>query len=311
MKSLSAQLEEYLELRHQLGFDLRVASGLLRKFVLFAQEKGASFITKELALAWATEPGDCQPVQWANRLAMVRRFAQYSSAADPRTEIPPQELLPHRAHRKTPYLYTDQEVRSLIQAARQIASSGDLRALSHATLLGLLVVTGMRVGEAIGLDRKDVDLNQGLLTVRHSKFNKSRLVPVHHTTQKALRAYERVRDRIFPRPSSPSFFISERGVRLTDFTLREWFIMVSRRIGLRGPTDRSGPRLHDLRHRFACRTMLSWYKRGMDVEAHLPELATYLGHGHVADTYWYISAVPELLRVVTERLEHRKSGYSS
>jgi integrase len=308
MKRLSTYLDEYLALRHKLGFRLRLAGGLLRRFVLFAQAQRASFITTKLALQWATQPTDCQPSQWANRLGMVRRFAQHVSGTDRRTEIPPQELLPHRYHRKPPYLYNDREVRRLIQAARQLPSPDDLRAASHATLFGLLAVTGMRVGEAIGLDRADVDLPQGILTVRQAKFGKSRLLPVHVTTQRQLRAYARLRDRVWPRPITPAFFISERGTRLTDCTVRRWFVIVSHQIGLRAPTDRRGPRIHDLRHRFAYRALLNWYRRGVDVEAHLPTLSTYLGHGHVADTYWYITASPELLKLATQRLERPKGG---
>jgi len=311
MKSLAIQLEAYLVLRRKLGFKLRLAEGLLHRFVLFAQKKKASVISTKLALAWATQPADCQPAQWANRLGMVRRFALYVSGDDPRTEIPPQEVLPHRYHRKPPYLYSDKEVCSLIKTARQLPASNDLRAISNATLFGLLAVTGMRVGEAIGLDRKDVDLRQGLLTVRQAKFNKSRLVPIHFTTRKKLQEYERLRDQYWPHPKNPSFFLSERGTRLTDCTVRRWFIIASRRIGLRAPTDRRGPRIHDLRHLYAFKTILNWYRRGMDVEAHLPELTTFMGHGHVADTYWYISAAPELLKLATQRLERQKGGASA
>jgi integrase/recombinase XerD len=166
----------------------------------------------------------------------------------------------------------------------------------------------MRVGEAIGLDRNNVDLQHGVITVRQAKFNKSRLIPVHASTRKQLCTYARQRDKICTHPKSPSFFLSERGTRLTDCTVRRWFIIVSHQIGLRKPGDRRGPRIHDLRHRFAYRTILNWYRRGADVEAHLPELTTYLGHGHVADTYWYISSTPALLRLATQRLERRKGG---
>jgi integrase len=311
MKSLGSHLDGYLELRHKLGFKLRLAGGLLRRFAIFARKKRASVITTKLALEWATQPAHCQPAQWANRLGILRRFAQYVSGSDPRTEIPPQELLPHRYHRKPPYLYSDKEICRLIQAAGQLPAPNDLRAVSNATLLGLLAVTGMRVGEAIGLDRKDVDLIQGLLTVRQAKFNKSRLVPIHFTTQQKLRDYERVRDRHHPHPNSPSFFLSERGTRLTDCTVRRWFVIASHQIGLRGPTDRRGPRIHDVRHRFAYKTILNWYRRGMDVEAHLPELTTFMGHGHVADTYWYISSSPELLKLATQRLERPRGGVSA
>jgi integrase len=308
MTALASYLEGYLELRRKLGFKLRLAGGLLHRFVAFAQKKRARFITGKLALEWASQPADCEPAQWANRLGMVRRFAQYVSAIDPRTEIPAQELLPHRYHRKPPYLYSDQEIRRLIQTARELPAHNDLRAVSNATLFGLLAVTGMRVGEAIALDRKDVDLNRGLLTVRQAKFNKSRLVPIHFTTQKKLREYERTRDRRYPHSTRPSFFLSERGTRLTDCTVRRWFIIASHKIGLRAPTDRRGPRIHDVRHHFAHKTILNWYRRGMDVEAHLPELTTFIGHRHVADTYWYISSSPELLRLATQRLERQKGG---
>ena len=201
MKSLAAHLDSYLELRHRLGFKLRLAGGLLRRFVLFAQQRKARFITRKLALEWATLPADCQPAQWANRLGILRRFAQHVSAADSRTEVPPQELLPHRYRRKPPYLYSDKEIRQLIQTIGRLPAPHDLRALSNGTLLGLLAVTGMRVGEAIALDRKDVDLHRGLLTVRQAKFNKSRLIPIHFTTQKKLRDYERVRDQRHPHPT--------------------------------------------------------------------------------------------------------------
>jgi integrase len=310
MKSLAAHLDAYLELRHTLGFKLLTAGGLLRRFVLFAHAKNASFITTKLAVDWATQLADCQPAQWGNRLGMVRRFAQFVSGIDPRTEVPPQDLLPCRFHRKPPYLYSDRQVCDLIRAARQLPDPKDLRAVSNGMLFGLLAVTGMRVGEAIGLDRKDVNLNHGLLTVRQTKFNKSRLVPIHATTQEKLRDYERRRDQTCPHAKSPSFFLSERGTRLNRSTVRHWFILASRQIGLRGPTDRRGPRIHDLRHCFAIKTILNWYRRGVDVEAHLPELTTYLGHGHVADTYWYISSTPELLRLATQRLEHQRGGVS-
>jgi integrase len=276
---------------------------LLRKFVRFAKQERASFITTKLALRWATQPAGCQPSQWANRLGMVRRFAQYLSAVDPRTQIPPPGLLPHRYQRKTPYLYRDQEVLRLIEAARQLDSPRGLRGATASTLFGLLAATGMRVGEAIGLDRKDVDLKQALLTVRHAKGHKSRLVPIHPSTQDALRRHACLRDRICPNPQSPGFFISERSTRLIDCTVRHWFIRISHQIGLREPTDHRGPRLHDLRHRFAIKTLLRWYRTDKDIETHLPELATYLGHRHVNDTYWYLSATPQLLRLAARRWE--------
>lgn len=306
MSTLNRHLEQYLELRHRLGFKLRDAGCELGKFVRFAEQEKASFITTKLALRWATQAKGCQPTYWTTRLGMLRQFAEYLRAVDPRTEIPPQGLLPHRYHRKSPYFYTDHQVAQLIRAAQKIPSPNGLRAATYSTLFGLLAVTGMRLGEAIGLDRQDVDLNQGLLKVRQAKFNKSRWVPIHATTRNKLQQYRRVRDRLCPHPRSPSFFISEQGTRLTGYIVRYWFIRLSHRIGLRQPADSHGPRIHDLRHRFVIETLRRWYQTDKDIEAHLPELATYIGHGHVNDTYWYISATPELLQLATERLESGK-----
>ena len=303
MREMRKALEEYLAVRHALGFKLRIAGRLLHGFVEFAESEGASFVSRKLALRWATRPVNVQPAQWSNRLGMLRRFAEYLSATDARTEIPPQELLPYRHRRKPPYIYTDAEILKLICAAKKLPPPGGLRAHTYSTLIGLIAVTGMRISEPIGLDRKDVDLKQGVLTVRQAKFGKSRFVPLHTSTTEKLHEYARLRDRLYPNPQSPSFFVSERGTRLTDCTVRRWFLILSRQIGLRGPKESHGPRLHDLRHGFAIETLLNWYRAGVDVDRHMPVLTTYLGHGHVADTYWYISAAPELLRQATLRLE--------
>jgi integrase/recombinase XerD len=296
-------LDEYLKVRRALGFKLTTPGGLLQRFVTYAEQEGASSITTELALRWATDQTKCQPAQWANRLSMVRRFARYMSALDPATEIPPQGLLPYRPRRTQPYLYADEEIARLIHAARNLPSPLGLRAATYATLFGLLAVTGMRMSEPIALDRDDVDLTRGILTVRRTKFGKTRIVPVHASTLEALRRYRELRGRLCPRAHARSFFISERDTRLTVWSVRWTFVQLSHRIGLRGPDESHGPRLHDLRHRFAVQTLLGWYREGLNVEQHLPELSAYLGHVHVNDTYWYISAVPELLKLATLRLE--------
>ena len=308
MTKLRKTLEEYLAIRRAMGFKLHLAGRLLHRFVEFAEKKKVSFITTKLALEWATQPKNAQPAQWANRLRMVRNFAKYHSTADPRTEIPPGELLPYRYRRKPPYIYTDAEISKLIGAAKKLPSPRGLRAPTLSTLFGLLAVTGMRMSEPINLDRKDVDLKNGILTIRQTKFDKSRLVPVHISTRNKLREYAHLRNKLCPKPMSPSFFISGRGTRLTDWTVRRWFVILSHQIGFRGPDDSYGPRLHDLRHGFAIKTMLNWYKSGCDVESNISILATYLGHRHVADTYWYISATPELLQLATLRLEKRKES---
>ena len=305
MKELRTALEEYLKVRRMFGFKLCIPGRLLQRFVAYAEQQGASCITRELAVQWATQPQHCQPAQWANRLSMVRTFARYVSATDPRTEIPPEGLLPHRFRRKAPYLYTDEEIARLIEAARHLPSPQGLRAATYATLFGLLAVTGMRMSEPIALDRDAVDLTRGILTVRRTKFGKTRIIPIHASTLKELRQYNELRDRLCPRAQTRSFFISEQGTRLTGWSVDWTFVKLSRQIGLRGPDDPHGPRLHDLRHRFAIETLIRWYRAGVNVEQHLPELSTYLGHVHVRHTYWYITAVPELLRLATLRLEEK------
>lgn len=299
MTALTIHLNRYLELRRQFGFKLTNAERFLRGFVRFAQEQHASLITTKLALQWATQPENIGPRQCAVRLGIVRRFAQYASTIDPRTQIPPATLLPVRYCRPTPYLYRDQEVIKLIRATGQIDPSNALKCATYGTLFGLLAVTGMRVGEAIALNRADVDLGQCLLTLRQTKGNKARLIPLHPSTGRALQHYAQMRDKTWPRATSSYFFMSEKGTDLRYHTVNRWFLVLSRRIGLRKPGALSGARLHDLRHRFAIQTMLRWYRSDADVDAHLPELSTYLGHGHVANTYWYLSAAPELLRLAT------------
>jgi integrase len=308
MNELRKALDEYLAVRRKLGFKLQRAGKLLYDFVLFTEKEGVSFITVDLALRWATQSSGCQTAWSAQRLSVVRGFAKYQSVMDPRTEVPSQELLPYRYHRGAPYIYSTDEVKRLIKAAQQLQSPLGLRAATYSTVLGLLVVTGMRISEPIGLNRKDVDLINGILTVYQTKFGKSRLVPVHPSTHKALQKYESLRGRIFPKPETENFFISEQGTRLTYWTVSRTFVKLSRQIGLRGAHDSYGPRLQDFRHSFATRTLLAWYRKGMNVDRHMPELSAYLGHAHVTDTYWYLSAVPELMQMAAMRLEQTQKG---
>jgi len=303
MNELQKSLDEYLAIRRKLGFKLEAAGKLLHDFVFFTEKEGVSFITTELALRWATQSTGCQTAHSAKRLGIVRGFAKYQSVMDPRTEVPSQELLPYRYHRRQPYIYSTDEVDRLITAARQLRSPLGWRATTYSTVLGLLAATGMRISEPIGLNRKDVDLINGILLVQLSKFGKSRFVPVHPSTQKILQQYDSLRDKIFPKPKTDSFLISEQGTRLTKWTVRNTFVKLSRQIGLRGPHDSHGPRLMYFRHSFATRTLLAWYRNDMNVDQHMPELSTYLGHAHVTDTYWYLSAVPELMHLAAMRLE--------
>lgn len=303
MTTLGEAVDDYLRLRRALGFKLRDTEIALHDFVSFLDRQGASRITTELALQWATQPQHAEPSHRARRLGIVRLFAEYRSACDATTEVPAPGLLPGRYIRKDPYLYSDAEVCRLLAAARELPSITGLRGRSYSTLFGLLAVTGLRISEIVALDVADVDLRGALLTIRQTKFGKSRLVPVHSSTQRALWSYARYRDRIHSQPLTPSFFVSERGIRLTQWAVRGTFIKLSHQIGLRKPADRFGPRLHDFRHRFAVRTVLGWYRRGVDIDPRMPVLSAYLGHAHVTDTYWYLSAVPELLCAAARRLE--------
>jgi integrase/recombinase XerD len=304
MSELRDALEEYLAVRRHLGFALRLPASLLRNFVSFLEANEATYITRALAVHWAEQPRDAQSATWACRLGMVRRFARWRSVTDPRTEIPPDGLLPYCYHRNPPYIYSDEEIERLLAAAAELPSANGLKACSYATLFGLLAVTGLRVSEALMLDRADVDLEEGILVIRRTKFGKSRLVPLHRSTRDVLERYDEQRTLVFPRPATPAFFLSERGGRITEWSARYTFAKLSQRIGLRAAAKGHGrgPRIHDMRHRFAAHTLLQWYRTGVDVERELPRLATYLGHVHVNETYWYLEAVPELLQLATKRL---------
>jgi integrase/recombinase XerD len=309
---LAKALDEYLALRRTLGFKLHHTAWALPKFVQFIEHEGATFITTGLALRWAQEEPEASSVTQADRLAMVRRFAAWRSAEDPRTEIPAARLLPRRYQRPTPHIYSTGEVEGVVSSAASLPSVSGLRGLTFSTLFGLLAVTGLRIGEAIALDRDDVDLQTGALCIREGKLGKSRFVPVHASTKDFLVYYSKKRDAILPNVKVPAFFVSERGRRITRGSSEGNFITAARMIGLRSPAVDGrrgrGPRLHDLRHRFAVSTLVHWYRSGADVDREIPKLATYLGHKGPAEVYWYLQAVPELLQLATERSYRSASG---
>jgi integrase len=312
MSALREALARYLALRRALGTQLREPAVTLGHFVAFLERAGAEFITTHLALRWAREPEHAQRATWARRLTLVRGFAVWLSAFNPRTEVPPPRLLAARHRRPTPHIFTDQEIAHLMAEAARLASPTGLRALTHATLIGLLAATGLRPGEAFALDGSDVDLQNGILAIRQTKLGKSRFVPVEDSTRAALAHYAQRRNELCPRRLTDAFLVSERGTRLHDGTARRTFAKVSRAIGLRAPAEGRrigrGPRLQDFRHTFATRKLVEWYRAGWDVERELPKLATYLGHGDVGHTYWYIEAVPELLQLATESMSTRQRG---
>jgi len=298
MNGLSQALDDYLAVRRGLGYKLERAESFLSDFVNYVDAQGSCFVTTKLALEWATLPSDASSNWKAERLCVVRGFAKYRQAFDPRTELPCQGLLPFRKTRKTPYLYSDKDIEELLNACSGICTP--LKACTYATFFGLLAATGMRVGEAIALDRTDIDWRDKLLVVRHSKSSKSREIPIHPTTSEALRAYARTRDEAFASLRTPSFFVSLAGTRLFYNDVHRNFLALVSRAGLSERRPRR-PRIHDLRHTFALKTLLSWYKAGVNVESRLPLLSTYLGHVGPTNTYWYLTATPELLRLAAER----------
>ncbi len=307
MNTLRQAVQEYLSMRRDLGFKLHDAGKGLLDFVAFMQRRRASYITQALALAWAQLPVNVQPAHWAQRLSFVRSFARYRSATDPRTQIPPQGLLPFQPKRARPYLYSDDEIRRLLRAALDMPyryRSGELRPWVFYCLFGLLSVSGLRLGEARNLKLQDVDLKAALLTIRGAKFGKDRLVPLHGSTCKVLADYIARRSRHWAERSVSSYlFVSSWGNRLDGGEIHRTFYTLSRQIGLRGASDRHGPRLHDMRHRFATNTLVHWYRSEQDPERLLPILSAYLGHVHVEDTQWYLSGSPELMREAMLRLE--------
>jgi integrase len=303
MTDLRSLLERYLTVRKGLGYKYERQTRRLADFVTFMEKHKATTITTKLAMDWAMLPPE-RRASWAIRLNDVRGFARHAASFDPRTEVPPVHILPGHKRAK-PYVYSDAEIDALLTAALALPPEDGLNRWTYYTLFGLIVVTGMHLGEAMNLERDAVDLGAGVLTVRLTKFGKSRLVPLHLTTCDALRSYAARRDaRRGPR-CGPTFFLNEHGRRLRAEAIHRVFLRLSREIGLRRHGDRTGPRIHDFRHRYATKTLLNWYCAGKDVEQQLPALSTYLGHTNMSDTYWYLSAVPGLMQEAARWLDLR------
>jgi len=307
MNSLHQAVEDYLEIRRALGYKLEHHEKLLVQFVDYLDAIPTSTVTVDHAMAWATLPTGSTTLWWQTRLSMVRGFAVWLAASDPATEIPPTDLLPCPRQRAIPHLYSDDDITALLAATGTIRSV--LRGATYRTLIGLLTVTGMRIGEAISVDRDDLDLSNGLLVVRSGKFGKSRELPLHGTTVEALADYMRLRDRHQPDPVTEALFISTVGTRLCYRNVSQTFRQLTRKAGLTPHSASHLPRLHDLRHSFAVNTIIDGYRTGADVHARLGLLSTYLGHVDPANTYWYLSAAPELLALASARLEDHLGGH--
>jgi integrase/recombinase XerD len=300
MSPLGQALEDYLKLRRALGFKLARHGRVLPSLVSRLESAGAPSLTTRLALDWATAI-DGKPDEWAIRLSIARGFARYLQSLDPATEVPPADLLPRGRPRANPYLYTEEEVLALMHATRALRFP--LNRATYKTVFGLLATTGMRIGELIGLDRDDFDSEERTLLVRNAKFSDTRLLPLHESTAEALGDYADLRDRLWPEPGSPAFFVSTAGKRLIYENVHTTFLYLVRTAGLRPRSERCHPRIHDFRHRMVVVTLVDWYRQGADVAALLPALSTYLGHSCPAFTYWYASAAPELMALAAERRE--------
>jgi integrase len=300
MSGLSDRVSDYLAMRRAVGYKLDREGRMLADFVRFAERCGAGTVTTELAVSWARLPVDVSPVWAAKRLGVVRGFAAYLATVDAEAEVPARDVLPCRTRRTTPYLYSDDDITALMAAARSLVNP--LKAARFETLIGLLAVTGMRGGEAMRLDRQDVDWQARLLLVRDTKFGKSRRIHLHPTTIEVLRRYSRRRDRLCPSPSTASLLVSTTGRRLCHATVQPVFRELLRRSGIE-PTNGRRPRVHDVRHSFAVKTLLGWYRDGSEVQARMPALSTHLGHVDPGSTYWYLTAAPELLALAAERLQ--------
>jgi integrase/recombinase XerD len=308
MSGLHGKLEEYLAVRRAMGFKMERHEKLLGQFTGFLDANGESVVTIENTVAWAALPAGARTRWHALRLSMVRGFAVWLNAADPAHQVPPGRMISYGGRGIVPYLYTDEEITALAREAGRL--SGPLRAATFQTLVRLLAVTGMRVGEAIRLDRGDYDPAAGVLTVRDTKFGKSRHLPLHPTAVAGLNEYLRLRDEIMPAPPSPALLLTARGCRLRYERTWETFHALTASAGLKPRSTACRPRIHDLRHSMAVATLLAWHRSGADVQAMMPRLSAYLGHADPRHTYSYMSAAPELLALAAGKLQALEEGES-
>lgn len=305
MSNLRQELDRYLTVRRSLGYDLGTAERTLKRFTAFAEAEGAAHISADLFLRWQAAFGNANRQTWAARFIVVRRFAEWLHGLDPAHEIIPRGLIPSRVRRSPPYIYSDAEIARVIDEAAKLPSTYGLRALTFSTLFGLIAVTGLRINEALALDTDDVDADEGVLTICYGKLGKARLVPLEMSVVERLTVYIAERDRIIGK-ARQALFVQETGERISDCSARHNFASVSQRIGLREPErfgrHGRGPQIHDLRHSFAARTIINWYRGGKDAGREMIKLSTYLGHSNPDHTYWYLEAVPELLELAAGRV---------
>jgi integrase/recombinase XerD len=301
----SKRIEDYLIYRHSLGFDLSIESGLLRQFAKYADKtEPHDQLTVELAVAWAKISKRATPITWGRRLEVVRGFVQYCRRFEPSTEIAPVDLFgpPHR--RLVPHIYSEAEIVALMEATTQLTPPDGLRPVTCRTIFGLLASTGLRISEAIKLNREDVDFNNSVLTIREAKFHKSRLVPFDQSVNLALRTYARKRDRLCSPTEGNQFFLFDDGKPATQRSIRYALRQLCQRLDWHPRGDYKYHRLQDMRHTFVVHSILHFYDQKIDIDHAVAALSTYVGHAHVVDTYWYATAIPDLMNIAAQRFHH-------
>ena len=309
--TLSHELDRYLSIRRSLGYDLREDERVLRRFVAFADSEGVTHITTDLCLRWQGTFGSVKRQTCGGRFIMVRLFGQWLHGLDDRHEVPPRGLVPTPTRRPSPYIYSEAEIATVINEAAKLPSIYGMRGLTYSTLFGLIAVTGLRISEAVGLNTVDLNLDDGVLHIRCGKLGKQRLLPLAASVVDRLHAYTTERNRLLGATPVP-LFVKCGGERIGVDGAQYNFAQICQRIGLRDPQRHfrsgRGPRIHDLRHTFAARTMIEWYRSGKDPAREMIKLSTWLGHAKPDHTYWYIEAVPELLELASARFAGVTNG---
>lgn len=304
MSQLSQELNRYLSIRRNLGYSLITTEQILRGFIAFAEQEGVEYVGPELFLRWHDAFGQANQQTWSRRLGIIRIFAKWLHGINPKHTVPSAELIPAHYRRTRPYIYSKEEIRSIVSTAAILPSIDGIRGITYSTLFGLIAVTGLRINEALSLNTTDIDLEAGVITLRRGKRGKSRLLPLSSSTTAKLAEFVKTRNRLLG-ASPEAFFVSSQGKRLSDCNARYQFALVCQMIGLRA-TEKfhrhgRGPRIHDLRHSFAVHTLVNWYQMGKDPAQEMLKLTTYLGHNKPEHTYWYIEAIPELLDLASQR----------
>jgi integrase len=307
--TMHAKVESYLAHRRHAGFSLRIEGQQLLRFAHFAdQADHRGPLTLELAVRWATASQRHSPLTAARRIEVLRGFARYCQQFEPGTEVPPLRLF-GRAHRRLiPHIYTEPEIHALLAATADLHPPGGLRAACHRAIFGLIAACGLRLSEATGLKRADVDLRNGLLLIRQTKFGKSRWVPLHTTTTRALQRYAQARDRDPNSARTNAFFVGDYGRPARARNVEYAFTLLRRNLDWKPRGGHRAPRIQDLRHTFVCRTLQRWYETGVDIDRHILALSTYVGHAKVTNTYWYVTATPELMALAARRFERFAGG---